>query len=206
MSVYVNDTGNSVNVNTTFNTVNVLPDQNSTIIEVITPGPQGAPGEPGNPSLFTSSFVGTASFDAFTSSYYEDSASFNYRINNPSFTGSLFGTASYALNTGLLNGKNSSEFATTGSNIFKENQIITGSISITNQSGTSFFLINTQGTNIIQSNANNILTVKNQNSISLLNVSQSGVILLSTQSIELNSPAPNGGIYFTSSSLFIGID
>jgi hypothetical protein len=40
----------------------------------------------------------------------------------------------------------------------------------------------------------------------LLNVNQSGVIILSTQSVELTDPAPNGGIYFTSNSFFIGID
>ena len=45
-----------------------------------------------------------------------------------SFTGSLFGTASYAENADLLDGKDSTIFATTGSNSFNGNQTITGSL------------------------------------------------------------------------------
>jgi hypothetical protein len=45
-----------------------------------------------------------------------------------SFTGSLLGTASYAQNANLLDGKDSTIFATTGSNRFNGNQIITGSL------------------------------------------------------------------------------
>jgi hypothetical protein len=42
---------------------------------------------------------------------------------------------------------------------------------------------------------------------SVLEVSQSGVIVLSTQSVELNeTSAPNGGVYFTSTAFFIGLD
>jgi len=29
---------------------------------------------------------------------------------------------------------------------------------------------------------------------------------MATQSIELTGPAPNGGIYFTSGALYVGID
>jgi hypothetical protein len=53
MSVYVNNANNQVGVNPTFNTVNVLPDANSTIVEVITPGPQGPQGPPGDVNLLT---------------------------------------------------------------------------------------------------------------------------------------------------------
>jgi hypothetical protein len=186
MGVYVNDTGNSVNVNTTFNTVNVLPDQNSTIIEVITPGPQGARGEPGDPNLLTGSFVSTSSFFAFTSSY-----------NTGSFTGSFIGDGSKLIGTSPWTGSNP---ITAQANVE-----ITGSFNVTNQSGTSLFLINTQGV-IIENNASNIFLIKNQNSINVFTVSQSGIIVVATQSVELTSPAPNGGIYFTSNSLFIGLD
>jgi hypothetical protein len=48
-----------------------------------------------------------------------------------SFTGSLLGTASYAQNANLLDGKDSTIFATTGSNSFNGNQIITGSLTVT---------------------------------------------------------------------------
>ena len=43
-------------------------------------------------------------------------------------TGSLQGTASYAINADFLDGRDSSVFATTGSNIFRGNQTVTGSL------------------------------------------------------------------------------
>jgi hypothetical protein len=43
-----------------------------------------------------------------------------------SFSGSLLGTASYATNSDLLDGLDSSVFATTGSNIFLGDQVVTG--------------------------------------------------------------------------------
>jgi len=54
-----------------------------------------------------------------------------------SFTGSLEGTSSFALNAGLLDGTGSATFATTGSNTFIGNQVITGSISV-NEGGEVF--------------------------------------------------------------------
>jgi len=49
-------------------------------------------------------------------------------LSATSFTGSLFGTASYAINADFLDGKDSSVFATTGSNIFRGDQTVTGSL------------------------------------------------------------------------------
>lgn len=43
-------------------------------------------------------------------------------------------------------------------------------------------------------------------SMDLFAVSSSGVAVFATQSAELTNPAPNGGIYFTSSSFFVGLD
>ena len=51
-----------------------------------------------------------------------------------------------------------------------------------------------------------LFLIKDQANNPLFTVSQSGVVVLSTQSIELSSPAPNGGLYFTSSSFFVGLD
>jgi hypothetical protein len=45
-----------------------------------------------------------------------------------SFTGSLLGTSSYAVNADFLDGRDSTVFATTGSNIFRGNQTVTGSL------------------------------------------------------------------------------
>jgi hypothetical protein len=93
-------------------------------------------------------------------------------------TGSLFGTSSYA------------DFALTASyalNAGTPFRIATGSISASVDVGSNIFLI----------------TNNNQ---PILTVSQSGVIVLSTQSQNLTGPAPNGGIYFTSASFFVGLD
>ena len=40
----------------------------------------------------------------------------------------------------------------------------------------------------------------------LLTITQSGVLVLSTQSAELTGSAPVGGIYFTSGSFFVGLE
>ena len=99
-------------------------------------------------------------------------------------TGSLFNisssyavTASYALNGG-----------STGVGFpFSGSAVITGSL-------------------LIKSDVNDIFIIKNFNNEPILTVSQSGVIVVATQSIELTDPAPVGGIYFTSSSLFVGLE
>jgi hypothetical protein len=39
----------------------------------------------------------------------------------------------------------------------------------------------------------------------MFTIQQSGVVVLATQSAEITDSAPNGGIYFTSSSFFIGL-
>lgn len=68
------------------------------------------------------------------------------------------------------------------------------------------FQINTSGSVTINSNGETPFLVKNPSNDEILSVSQSGVVVLATQSAELTSTAPNGGIYFTSSSFFVGLD
>jgi hypothetical protein len=98
-------------------------------------------------------------------------------------TGSLFGTSSYAdyalTASYALNGGSGG-----GGTPFR---IATGSISASVDVGSTIFLIT-------------------NNNVPVLTVSQSGVIILATQSITLTGPAPVGGIYFTSSSMFIGLE
>jgi hypothetical protein len=98
-------------------------------------------------------------------------------------TGSLYNisssyavTASYALNS-----------TTGGTFPFSGSAIITGSLEI-------------------KSDINDIFIIKKFNGQPVLTVSQSGVIVLATQSAELTGTAPNGGMYFTSGSFFIGLD
>jgi hypothetical protein len=99
-------------------------------------------------------------------------------------TGSLYNisssyavTASYALNGGGVGGNG---FPFSGS------AVITGSLEI-------------------KSDINNIFLIKNFNNQPILTVSQSGVIIIATQSAELTNAAPNGGMYFTSGSFFVGL-
>lgn len=66
-------------------------------------------------------------------------------------------------------------------------RISTGSISASVNIGSTIFLIT-------------------NNNIPVLTVSQSGIVILATQSIDPTGTAPNGAIYFTSSSFFLGLD
>ena len=77
--------------------------------------------------------------------------------------------------------------------------VITGSLDITGSAAIT-------GSLFMQSSNNDIFLIKNSNNTTILAVSQSGVVIFSTQSQELTGTAPNGGIYFTSSSLFVGLE
>ena len=97
-------------------------------------------------------------------------------------TGSLFNiSSSYALTASFaLNGGGGNTFPFSGS------AVITGSLEI-------------------KSDASNIFLIKNFSNQTILTVSQSGVVVLATQSAELTGFAPNGGMYFTSGSFFVGL-
>jgi len=77
--------------------------------------------------------------------------------------------------------------------------IITGSLNITG----SVFVTGSIG---VTSAANDIFFIKNVAGNNILTVSQSGVVVFATQSVELTGAAPNGGIYFTSGSFFVGLE
>lgn len=100
------------------------------------------------------------------------------RSGSYNITGSLFGTASFAL---------TASYALNAGGTGTPFRISTGSISASVDVGQSIFIIT-------------------QNNIPVLTVSQSGVVIFSTQSQELTGPAPNGGIYFTSASFFVGLE
>jgi hypothetical protein len=96
-------------------------------------------------------------------------------------TGSLFGTSSYA-NFALT-----ASYAMNGGSGGTPFRISTGSVSASVNVGPNIFIIT-------------------NNNIPVLTVSQSGVVILTTQSQVLTGPAPNGGIYFTSASFYVGLD
>ena len=82
----------------------------------------------------------------------------------------------------------------------------TGSIFLIKSGSTNFFQVDQTGSTTLTSNANTVFLIKNQTGNNILTVSQSGVVTFATQSSELTNPAPNGGIYFTSNSFFVGLD
>lgn len=53
--------------------------------------------------------------------------------------------------------------------------------------------------------SNDIFLIKSA-SVNMLTITQSGVVILSTQSAQLSGSAPVGGIYFTSSSFYVGLE
>lgn len=92
---------------------------------------------------------------------------------------------------------------------------ITGSLDI-NGTGGDIFLIKSSsfgvvsveetGTVTLTNDAPTMFLIRDISFAPILAVSQSGVVIFATQSAELTGTAPNGGLYFTSSSLFIGLD
>lgn len=128
-------------------------------------------------------------------------------LSASSITGSLFGTASYAT---------TASYALNGGGGGLTYAIVTGSITASVDVDNDIFLIKSGsytpfsiskiGAVTISGSASTLLSVKNANNTNLLAVSQSGIVTLATSSITLSGIAPNGGIYFTSSSLYIGLD
>jgi len=140
----------------------------------------------------SSSYAISASYaeTAKSSSYFSGSISnainaisASYAVTSSYFSGSISNatnaiSASYAL---------TASYAMNSSVADIPFRISTGSISASVNIGSTIFLIT-------------------NNNIPILTVSQSGIVILATQSMDPTGIAPNGAIYFTSSSLFIGLD
>jgi hypothetical protein len=87
--------------------------------------------------VLASDKVNTSVFDSFTSSYYQDSSSFDTRIDSITFdSSSLLLTSSFNNYTSSVSSRlvsleqSTGSFAITGSNTFLGNQIVTGSLLI----------------------------------------------------------------------------
>ena len=112
-------------------------------------------------------------------------------------------TASYALNGGTSGG--GSGFAITSGSV-------TASVALTSnifliQSGTfTPFSVTNLGSVTVSGSATDLFLIKNANNQNILRVSQSGVVVFATQSATLSGAAPNGGVYFTSSSFYVGLE
>ena len=176
---------NTVKDNSSFNYITVIPESGNNItvtqplvsvIEIATVGPQGPAGPPG---------TGSGGDGPFT-----DFGSYWGATDNLQVTGS---------------------FNTTGSVLF----VSTNSSIVSNPAfaGNDFFLVRNATTALtinsgiqITSSANNPIQVLGTNNNNLLQVSQSGLIIFSTSSVIPSGTAPNGGILFTSASLFVGLE
>jgi len=139
-----------------------------------------------------------------------------------SFTGSLLGTASYASNADLLDGLNSTVFATTGSNTFIGNQTITGSVILSSSADIELNVIGNQRItgSLIISSSNEPLSIINDTA-NYIPTSPTAITLKSTysgSSIEFwnydtddNQPSGifksgyiSGNPYFADASLTFG--
>lgn len=76
-----------------------------------------------------------------------------------------------------------------------------------------FFLVRNATTTLkvidgiqVTSSAEIPLQIFNSSNNNLLQISQSGVVVFATSSVILTGTAPNGAIYFTSSSFYVGIE
>lgn len=120
-------------------------------------------------------------------------------ITANSFTGSVFGTSSWANNT---------TYATSASQIISNGVVTTVSTDPSQlfviKSGTTKYInISSSGNTDIYSD---LFTIRNFTTKEpVLTVTQS-IVKIATQSVDPNIPAINGGIWFTSASLFVGLD
>jgi len=154
--IEINNNFNSVNVENTINTVDVdnsngniviVPQEIVKIIEINTPGPQGAQGPPGDPSILTGSFVNIDVFNAFTSSY-----------NTGSFTGSFIGDGSG------LTGMDTSKWTGSldGSISRDSNVAITGSLFLNFDGIENYFSVTVGGEEKLRINTEGVIQLTSQ--------------------------------------------
>lgn len=184
--IQINNNINSVDIENKINTVDVgindniiiVPQEIVTVIEVATPGPQGPPGQ--NADTFTGSFVTTASFDNFTSSYYLDSSSFDARIDAVSTSSLIFdGLENYLP---IFNSNNS----ISSSNIYVTESRVAINTTTTNAALT----VNTTASNV------NVFEAQITGS-TYFTINEEGVVVLN----PFNNPptAVSGGLFYSSS-------
>ena len=118
-------------------------------------------------------------------------------------TGSISSNAGWTL-VGSGGSSGTSAFIATGSVTSSVN--VTGDIFIIKSGSYNPFTVSNTGLTTISGSATNLFLIKNASNQAVLTVSQSGVVILATSSVSLTGTAPNGGIYFTSNSLFVGLD
>ena len=179
---------NTVKDNSSFNYITVIPESGNNItvtqplvsvIEIATVGPQGPQGPPGPPG---SGSGGGGPFVDF---------------------GSYWGATDNLQVTGSFNTTGSVLFVSTNSSIVSNPAFASNDFFLVRNSITTFVI--NDGIQITSS-ANNPIQVLGTNNNNLLQVSQSGLIIFSTSSTTPSGNAPNGGILFTSTNFFVGLE
>lgn len=155
-----------------------------------------------NYALTASHLEGSASY-ALTASYLDGLAISASYASTASFIEGTVASASYALTASFVANAVADKLLA-GSVEASVDE--TGVIFLIKSGSNTFFELNDTGRTTLTSDANTVFLIRNFAGKAILNVSQSGVIVLATQSVELTNPAPNGGIYFTSNSFFVGLD
>jgi hypothetical protein len=117
--------------------------------------------------------------------------------------------------TGSFSGSFSGSFNGDGSGLtnlpFIGHQISTGSVSASLNTIGDLFLIKSASAEFISITStttiitNDIFIIKNNNNIPVYTISES-IVYLATQSAELTGPTIAGGMYFTSSSFYVGLE
>jgi hypothetical protein len=105
--------------------------------------------------------------------------------------------------TGSFNTTGSILFVSTNSSIVSNPAFASNDFFLVRNSITTFVINN--GVQITSS-ANNPIQVLGTNNNNLLQVSQSGLVIFSTSSTTPSGNAPNGGILFTSTNFFVGLE
>jgi hypothetical protein len=134
------------------------------------------------------------------SSSYATSASYAETAHTASYFKGTIISASSALTASYFSGSISNAI-----NAISASYALTASYAMNSSVAETPFRIST-GSIFASVNIGSTIFLITNNNIPILTVSQSGIVILATQSIDPTGIAPNGAIYFTSSSLFIGLD
>lgn len=120
------------------------------------------------------------------------------------------------IDTGSWNNSSGWQLVGSGFSGGVSSYIAKGTVTASVNTAADIFLIQSSSNNLlsvtgtgqttISGSASELFIIKGAYNNPVLTVSQSGVIVFATQSVELTSPAPNGGLYFTSSSFYVGLD
>lgn len=83
---------------------------------------------------------------------------------------------------------------------------VTGDIFFVRSGSINLFAVTNIGTTTVSGSANDLFLIKGITNKTILTVSQSGVVVFATQSVSPSGTAPNGGLTFTSTDFFVGLD